>query len=76
MSIRTLVEINHDKIFMIEQRPDDFADDLLRYLSSGSKEAGEQLEKYGVRVIGLRHHSDIYEIEWGAVKDTNKGQKG
>ena len=40
---------------------------LQDYLRSGSKEDAQKLERYGIRVFGMRHHSDGFTIEWGGV---------
>jgi hypothetical protein len=63
MSIRTLLEINHDFWGMIADHPEAFAAALNRYLASASREDAEALERYGVKVIGLRHHSGSYYVE-------------
>lgn len=58
MSIRTLIEINHDFTFRLD---DDFMARLRTYLASGDRRAAEELKPYGVTVIGSRHHSsDFY----------------
>lgn len=59
MSNRTLLEINHD----YEGRIDDLLPALRRYLCSGSREHAEDLEMFGVRVLGMRHHSGNFVIE-------------
>lgn len=60
MSYRTLIEINHDF------RPDDdprFLPALRRYLNSGCRETADALEPFGVRVIGMRHHSGNFILD-------------
>lgn len=60
MSNRSLIEVNHDF------RPDDepgFLPALRRYLNSGCRETAEALEPFGVRVIGMRHHSGNFIID-------------
>lgn len=58
MSIRTLVEINHD----MTHRMEDLLPVLTRYLCSGSAEDAERLERFGFNVIGQRHHSAAYHL--------------
>lgn len=64
MSMRTLIEINHD----YSDRLDDpaFVAFLQRYLASGGAREAEQLERFGVRVVGMRHHSSKYVIKGDA----------
>ena len=66
MSNRTLIEINHDYWAHIDARPRDFIETLQSYLSGGSGRASEALERYGIRVITLRHHSENFNIPDGA----------
>lgn len=75
MSNRTLIEINHDLWHKIKENPLRFAGDVIRYLGSGSPECAEQLERYGLRVFGMRHHSDEYEIKWGGHEAYSSGKK-
>lgn len=63
MSIRTLIEINHDAGYRIDDQPSEFAAALGRYLRSGDSRTAEELERFGVRVIGQRHHSSDYRID-------------
>ena len=70
MSNRTLIEINHDLCDKILNEPSHFATELAYYLSSGSKRHAEDLEQYGVRVIGMKHHSEGHDIKWGLTKET------
>lgn len=63
MSNRTLIEINHD--YARELRTPAFLDALALYINSADRESREQLEQFGVRVFGMRHHSDGFEIRWG-----------
>lgn len=69
MSNRTLVEINHDNWDSIQKNPTEFVDNLLYYLGSGCGESAEELEHFGVRVIGMKHHSDGHNITWGGFKE-------
>lgn len=71
MSNRTLIEFNHDYAVNIEANHEMFVEKLLAYLRSGrvvgTEATGDVFS--GVRVIGMRHHSEPYEIRWGAVKE-------
>jgi hypothetical protein len=60
MSNRTLIEINHD--FASDLTPG-FVAELQFYLRSASREAAEALERYGVKVIGMRHHSGNFILD-------------
>lgn len=61
MSIRTLIEINHD---CGKKGPDDgFLEALNRYIGCADRETAEALERYGVRVLGMRHHSSPYIMD-------------
>jgi hypothetical protein len=68
MSNRSLFEINHDLSHRIRARPMDFACDMAAYLASGSPRTAAVLAQYGIRVIGMRHHSEPFHINWGAVE--------
>ena len=57
MSIRTLIEINHD---YTARDSDGLLAALQLYLNSASREHAEALERYGIRVIGMRHHADNF----------------
>lgn len=61
MSNRTLIEINHD--FAAYLNNPEFVIRLRQYLSSASKEAAAALSPFGVKVLGMRHHSDQFYIE-------------
>lgn len=61
MSIRTLIEINHDNEIDIEVLAA-----LQQYRRSGHPDDAERLEDMGVRVIASRHHADDYRIPAGA----------
>ena len=68
MSNRSLIEINHDFSHAIERDPYSFASAMCRYLGSASHENAKELQRYGVRVFGMRHHSDGFNIKWGFTK--------
>lgn len=59
MSLRTLIEINHD----YTHRMDDLMPVLRRYLSSGDRETAAELERFGFRVVGMRHHADKFIVQ-------------
>lgn len=60
MSARTLIEINHDYGHRIDDHPDRFLEALGAYIRSGSCDDAEGLERFGVRVFGVRHHADSF----------------
>ena len=59
MSIRTIVEIDHDYIFDIEEDVDLIAK-LAAYLKSGRK--WEDGEIPGIRFLWQRHHSEKVKL--------------
>ena len=59
MSNRSLIEINHD---FAGELGDEFLQCLGYYLKSGSQEDADWLKRFGVRVIGMRHHSGSYAL--------------
>lgn len=65
MSNRTLIEINHDFAGEIDREDTQFVIDLVAYLRAGGERAKENLQQYGIRVLGTRHHSDGFCIKWG-----------
>lgn len=62
MSIRTLFEINHDAAIT-----DDIAllTALRRYVSSASPRTAADLERFGIKVVGMRHHSTAFVVPDG-----------
>jgi hypothetical protein len=68
MSNRSLIEINHDFAGQIKRRPEGFALTLYRYLLSGSPQEAYALEEFGIRVFGMRHHSNAFDIDWAGKK--------
>jgi hypothetical protein len=64
VSNRTLLEINHDYVHSLND-PTPFKEILIRYLCSASPQNAEELKRYGVRVFGIRHHSEGFSIRWG-----------
>jgi hypothetical protein len=63
MSNRSLVELNHDYWYMMKEPG--FAEALQLYLASANAENAERLERFGVHVFGMRHHSEGFKIKWG-----------
>lgn len=63
MSNRTLIEINHDYAGQILNEDIAFVTRLYRYLCSASRETAEELERFGVKVIGMRHHSGNFILD-------------
>lgn len=62
MSNRSLIEINHDYTHDLGA---DFMLALVRYLCSADKRTAGELERWGVRVVGMRHHSDCFVVHEG-----------
>jgi hypothetical protein len=63
MSNRTLVELNHD--LWGKMNSAEFLAALQAYLGSASPENADRLSRYGVRIFGMRHHSEGFDIKWG-----------
>lgn len=69
MSMRTLIEFNHDFAYRIEDNPKDFVKNLAYYLGNGNKQTEEYLRlEYGMTFFGKRHHSSPYEIVYDGLK--------
>ena len=66
MSNRSLIEINHDCWDAIDRDPLAFNTVLQRYLSSADRENAEALRRFGLTVVGMRHHSDKFVIDANA----------
>lgn len=76
MSNRTLIEISHDFAGEIDRAPTGALERvLLRYLRSGDRESAMELGRYGIRVFGMRHHSDAFEIAWGGLRASEPSTK-
>ena len=58
MSVRTIVEFNHDYAHRIDEDGAEFVAWLRYALNSGSSVNWERLEQFGVRRIVQAHHSD------------------
>lgn len=65
MSNRSLIEFNHDFSHAIEGDQAGFVEALGGYLRSASPRNAAALERFGVTIFGMRHHSDGFEIHWG-----------
>jgi len=63
MSNRSLIEINHDFAGRIDNHGIELLTRLAYYLRSASREAAEDLEPFGVKVIGMRHHSGNFILD-------------
>lgn len=72
MSNRTLIELNHDYWDRIARNPDEFIIALILYLGSGDKETSDKLSRYGLRIIGMKHHSEGHDIKWGSITEQEK----
>lgn len=60
MSIRSLIEINHDFTPYLEGG---FLVRLKDYLNSGDSRSADVLTAYGVQLLSQRHHSSEYRLE-------------
>lgn len=68
MSNRTLIEINHDFAHRVKESPEEFSQKLYRYLASASAENAADLRQFGIVRIGMRHHSEGFDIKYGCYK--------
>lgn len=59
MSNRTLIEINHDMVHDLDRQ---FLVSLRGFLTGGSSRCAEDLERYGVKIIATRHHSEAFRV--------------
>lgn len=64
MSNRTLIEINHDYAGDIDRDPDAFLRALRDHLRSAPAAPYEL--RPGIHVLGVRHHTSPFSVEWGA----------
>lgn len=63
MSVRTIVEFNHDYAHEIERREGLFVEMLGIALSSGSAEDWDMLRlRFGITLATSCHHSDIRKV--------------
>lgn len=68
MSYRSLFEVNHDFWGKIERDEVAFCAALQRFLSSANDRTAADLERYGLRWFGTRHHSEGFSIDFGSRK--------
>jgi len=61
MSIRTVIEINHDYIAMLTA--EDWKDIKAFVLASYTGSQHHYQEVQGIRVLGSRHHSETLKLE-------------
>lgn len=61
MSIRTIIEINHDHI--ARMTADDWKDIKAYVLASYTGSQHHYREVNGIRVLGSRHHSETLKLE-------------
>jgi hypothetical protein len=63
MSMRTIVEFNHDYIHQIREKPEEFIRWLELGLNSGNDERyWEELRRFGVVKAIMVHHSDERKV--------------
>ena len=63
MSVRTIVEFNHDFAYRIAESPvGEFVDLLQNALRSGSRDDWQHLERYGIRFGVSTHHSTARKV--------------
>lgn len=60
MSNRSLLEFNHD---YTSHMGAGFVLALVRYLRSADRRTAQELERWGVHVVGMRHHSAKFVID-------------
>ncbi len=65
MSLRSLVEFNHDFASVIERDPAGFVAALLDRLRCVDYRAVPGEIVPGVTVVGARHHTEPYRVQWG-----------
>lgn len=59
MSIRTIIEINHDLAHEIDTGRFEFCNAVMEVLrDSSSRDGWQALERFGIRLIASGHHSD------------------
>ncbi len=64
MSIRTIIEINHDYLYNWQKHPEDAAKLLWKVLTdSGRLVETHDQSLFGVRVIAQRHHADELTVK-------------
>lgn len=63
MSIRTLIEINHDFLYNWENHPEDAAGLILAAVTGHRPLSSHDMDVYGIKVIIQRHHADKVTVE-------------
>lgn len=62
MSMRTILEINHDMGVSIERDPAGFVAALVAMIGSASPRTYEPLKRYGVKAVLTVHHTTSREL--------------
>jgi hypothetical protein len=60
MSNRSLIEINHD---FCDRLGEEALKALRRYLNSANRETADALQQFGIKVVGMRHHSGTFVLD-------------
>lgn len=74
MSIRSLLEINHDYAHQIEANPQRFMKALRNYLGSTDQRSVDEMERFGIVVFGSRHHADPFSAQTVAKLGRREGR--
>lgn len=62
MSIRTVVEFNHDYVARMHENGD-ISERLYRWLLANYTKSRHEGEVQGVRILGTRHHSETLALK-------------
>lgn len=62
MSVRTIVEFNHDYAHKIDENGPEFLAWLRLALNSSNKDSWGKLDRFGVRMAAVAHHSDDRKV--------------
>jgi hypothetical protein len=65
MSMRTIIEFNHDYAHLITDEGPEFVAFLRQALNSGSERDWEKLRHFGVRRALMAHHSQERKVSAG-----------
>lgn len=63
MSIRSIMEFNHDMSHEIERNPQAFLTILGQYLASANFRNSVELQRFGITVMASHHHSADVELK-------------
>ena len=63
MSIRTVIEINHDRLYNWRNHPQDAAKTLYRALCGVERVEEFDLSTFGIKILIQRHHSTKCTVE-------------